>query len=73
MIGIRAYLGSTSSPVMDLYNGEIVAYESRHRPNFPMVMGMLRKAVKKRGNAATPILHSDSKNTGTRYFRGVTV
>lgn len=47
------------SPVMDLYNGEIVAYQSSHRPDFPMVMGMLKKAVRKRGNAATPMLHSD--------------
>ncbi|RKF35690.1 hypothetical protein BCY88_08580 [Paraburkholderia fungorum] len=53
--GKKLYL----SPVMDLYNGEIVAYESSHRPDFPMVMGMLKKAVKKRGNAATPMLHSD--------------
>jgi transposase InsO family protein len=47
------------SPVMDLYNGEIVAYESSHRPDFSMVMSMLKKAVKKRGNAAKPLLHSD--------------
>jgi putative transposase len=53
--GKKLYL----SPVMDLYNGEIVAYESSHRPDFPMVMGMLRKAVKRCGNAATPMLHSD--------------
>jgi transposase InsO family protein len=43
--GKKLYL----SPVMDLYNGEIVAYESSHRPDFLMVMGMLHKAVKKRG------------------------
>ncbi len=53
--GKKLYL----SPVMDLYNGEIIAYESSHRPDFPMVMGMLRKAVTKRGNAATPTLQSD--------------
>ena len=53
--GKKLYL----SPVRDLYNGEIIAYESSHRPDFPMVVGMLRKAVKKRGNAATPMLHSD--------------
>jgi transposase-like protein len=67
--GKKLYL----SPVMDLYNGEIVAYESSHRPDFPMVMGMLHKAVKKRGGVAKPLLHSDSKNTGTRCFRAVTV
>lgn len=53
--GKKLYL----SPVMDLYNGEIVAYESSYRPDFPMVMSMLGKAVKKRGNAAKPLLHSD--------------
>jgi putative transposase len=53
--GKKLYL----SPVMDLYNGEIVAYESSHRPDFPMVMGMLHKAVKKRGGVAKPLLHSD--------------
>jgi transposase InsO family protein len=37
---------------MDLYNGEIVAYESSHLPNFSMVMSMLEKAVKTRGSAA---------------------
>ena len=53
--GRKLYL----SPVMDLYNGEIVAYESSHRPDFSMVMRMLEKAVKRRGNAAKPLLHSD--------------
>lgn len=47
------------SPVMDLYNGEIVAYESSLRPDFSMVMNMLKKAVKTRGKAAKPLLHSD--------------
>jgi len=57
--GKKLYL----SPVMDLYNGEIVAYESSHRPDFPMVMGMLHKAVKKRGGVAKPLLHSDRSGT----------
>jgi putative transposase len=52
------------SPVMDLYNGEIVAYESSDRPDFSMVMSMLKKAVKKCGNAAKPLLHSDQGRQG---------
>lgn len=31
------------SPVMDLYNGEIVAYEMRDKPDFQLVGNMLRK------------------------------
>ena len=53
--GKKLYL----SPIMDLYNGEIVAYESSSRPEFSMVMGMLKKAVRERGRAAKPLLHSD--------------
>ncbi|KKB61024.1 hypothetical protein WM40_25660, partial [Robbsia andropogonis] len=53
--GKKLYL----SPVLDLYNGEIVAYESSIRPDFSMVMGMLKKAVKARGKTAKPLLHSD--------------
>lgn len=33
------------SPVIDLYNGEIVAYETRRRPDFSLVMNMLKKAA----------------------------
>lgn len=53
--GKKLYL----SPVLDLYNGEIVAYESSIRPDFSMVMGMLKKTVKARGKTAKPLLHSD--------------
>ncbi|WP_429497560.1 IS3 family transposase [Robbsia andropogonis] len=53
--GKKLYL----SPVLDLYNGEIVAYESSIRPDFSMVMEMLKKTVKARGKTAKPLLHSD--------------
>ncbi|WP_031599458.1 IS3 family transposase, partial [Pseudomonas savastanoi] len=33
------------SPVMDLYNGEIVAYEVSTRPSFELVTSMLDKAL----------------------------
>lgn len=41
--GSKLYL----SPVMDLYNGEIVAYEMQRRPVFPLVGNMLKKALSK--------------------------
>jgi putative transposase len=53
--GDKLYL----SPVMDLYNGEIVAYEMRQRPLFPLVSNMLKKALAKLTKRDTPLLHSD--------------
>lgn len=53
--GRKLYL----SPVMDLYNGEIVAYETSRRPDFALVMSMLKKAAKKCRKADGPLLHSD--------------
>lgn len=54
--GDKLYL----SPIMDLYNGEIVAYEMQERPLFSLVGNMLNRALaklKRRGGA--PLLHSD--------------
>ena len=53
--GSKLYL----SPVMDLYNGEIVAYEMRDKPDFQLVGNMLKKAVGKLKDQAAPLLHSD--------------
>jgi putative transposase len=53
--GDKLYL----SPVLDLYNGEIVAYEMQTRPHLPLVSNMLKKALAKLGNQQTPLLHSD--------------
>lgn len=53
--GEKLYL----SPVMDLYNGEIVAYEMQRRPNFGLVRSMLAKALGKLGAREAPLLHSD--------------
>jgi putative transposase len=53
--GERLYL----SPVMDLCNGEIIAYEMARRPVLSMVTTMLRKALRKLPKTANPILHSD--------------
>ena len=53
--GEKLYL----SPVMDLYNGEIVAYETQRTPQLPLVTNMLKKALGKLGDQQIPLLHSD--------------
>jgi len=53
--GQKLYL----SPVMDLYNGEIVAYQTEPRPVFGLVTKMLEKACSRLGPAQKPLLHSD--------------
>jgi len=47
------------SPVMDLYNGEIIAFEIARRPMFKLVETMLIKAVNRLQEDDRPILHSD--------------
>jgi putative transposase len=53
--GQKLYL----SPVLDLYNGEIVAFETAKRPLFTMIGAMLRRAFARLGPHDRPILHSD--------------
>ena len=53
--GEKLYL----SPVMDLYNGEIVAFETARRPVFTLVSSMLQKALTKLKAKDKPLLHSD--------------
>jgi transposase InsO family protein len=53
--GQRLYL----SPVLDLYNGEIVAFETARRPLFNMIGAMLRRAFARLGPRDRPLLHSD--------------
>jgi len=53
--GEKLYL----SPVMDLYNGEIIAFETAKRPAFELVGVMLKKALAKLKEGEQPILHSD--------------
>lgn len=55
LAGDKLYL----SPVMDLYNGEIVAFETSRRPLFRLVDTMLTKALDRLGEDERPILHSD--------------
>lgn len=47
------------SPILDLYNGEIIAYEMKTSPVFGLVTGMLRKAWPKLKSGERPVLHSD--------------
>lgn len=47
------------SPVMDLYNAEIVAYEIAQRPAFKMVGNMLHKAFTRLRPNEQPLMHSD--------------
>ncbi len=47
------------SPIVDLYNGEIVSYNLSKHPNFNQILDMLRKAFKKIPNNTNLILHSD--------------
>jgi transposase InsO family protein len=53
--GEKLYL----STVMDLFNGEIVAYETARRPVFELVTNMLTKAVARLKKREKPLLHSD--------------
>jgi putative transposase len=53
--GEKLYL----SPVMDLYNGEIIAFETAKRPVFELVGSMLKKALAKLKANDKPLLHSD--------------
>ena len=53
--GEKLYL----SPVMDLYNGEIVSYSMQRRPQFALVSHMLKQALAKLSASQAPILHSD--------------
>lgn len=53
--GSKLYL----SPVIDLFNGEIISYELTERPVFNQVVTMLKKAFRKIPDNTNLILHSD--------------
>ena len=55
------------SPVMDLYNREIVAYSISLSPNFEQIREMLQGLTEKLPEGATPIFHSDQ---GWQYQHG---
>lgn len=47
------------SPIIDMYNGEIITYTISQHPDLPMVISMLNKACKKITRTQEIILHSD--------------
>lgn len=53
--GNKLYL----SPIIDLFNQEIISYELTERPVFNQIVMMLKKAFKKIPNHTNLILHSD--------------
>lgn len=55
LFGQKVYL----SPILDLFNGEIVSYNIGYRPTFDLVSSMLTKAFENLPNNTKLILHSD--------------
>ena len=55
LFGVKRYL----SPVMDMFNGEIIYYTLYEHPVLDMVMDMMRGTVKKIGSSTGAVLHSD--------------
>ena len=62
--GEKVYL----SPILDLYNQEIISYEIADRPQISTVMQMLKSAFKQLGPKDKPMLHSDQ---GWQYQMGL--
>ncbi len=53
--GEKVYL----SPILDLYNAEVISYEVSSRPKYPLVGNMLSKAIAKLSDDERPLIHSD--------------
>lgn len=47
------------SPVLDLYNGEIIAYQLERKPVFDLVRVMMRRALSRLAPHEQPMVHSD--------------
>ncbi|WP_369674694.1 transposase, partial [Klebsiella pneumoniae] len=47
------------SPIIDLFNNEVISYSISERPAMAMIDEMLDKAFAKLDKKSTPILHSD--------------
>lgn len=47
------------SPIMDLFNGEIIAFETDTRPSLKMVLDMWKKATQRLIKGDKPMVHSD--------------
>lgn len=55
LFGRKIYL----SPILDLYNGEIISYSISYKPNLSLVSEMLLKAFEKLPDRTDLVLHSD--------------
>ncbi|WP_303798515.1 IS3 family transposase [Ruminococcus flavefaciens] len=55
LFGTKLYL----SPIIDLFNGEVVAYDLSYHPNLKQVTNMLEQAFAKLSDNTGLILHSD--------------
>lgn len=53
--GKKLYL----SPIIDLFNGEIISYDLSEKPDFKQVVMMLKRSFNKTPNLNNVILHSD--------------
>ena len=53
--GIKLYL----SPLIDLYNDEVIAYELTKSPTIEIVKKMIKKGLERLQEGDSPILHSD--------------
>lgn len=53
--GDKLYL----SPVIDLFNGEIIAFKTQRRPLYNLVKEMMDDAIRQLNSTEKPILHSD--------------
>ncbi|HBB6806739.1 TPA: IS3 family transposase, partial [Enterococcus faecium] len=47
------------SPILDLFNGEIISYSISTSPTYKLIEEMLQQAIKKKGTEGSLILHSD--------------
>ncbi len=55
VLGLKQYL----SPVIDLFNGEVISYEVRSAPGLGLVTAMLDKALATLDEQTKPMIHSD--------------
>lgn len=53
--GTKIYL----SPVVDLFNGEVISYDLKLSQTMPLIRGMLKEAFKALKDGDKPVLHSD--------------
>ena len=53
--GVKLYL----SPVLDMWNGEVISYTVSHSPNMALVMKMLKKTFRRIEPAENALMHSD--------------